>query len=107
MPSFKISIDAQSSDEAAYLNGSKRASKMQLQPDKGGEGGSGIEDLLEDFIPRFTEIVEPDPVSRRMDSHDDAASIASAPADSRNLLSDHVARDQVSTLILLACHDQP
>lgn len=34
-------------------------SKLRLQSDKGGESSRSIEDLVEELIPRFTEIVEP------------------------------------------------
>lgn len=98
MPSFKISIDSQN-HEAAYLNDTRHAFKMQLQPDKGGEGGSGIEDLLEEFIPRFTEIVEPEIDSIQKHSRD-IASLASTSADSNIMLIDHVEQEEVSTFTI-------
>lgn len=59
MPAFKINVETRPAETATYANGSRHPSKFQLQPDKGGEGGNDIEELIEGLIPRFTEITEP------------------------------------------------
>lgn len=87
MPAFKVNLEARPADGAAYTSGSHHPSKFQLQPDKGGEGGNDIEELIEGFIPRFTEILESALPSTSADMSTAALSAVLTGRDSRT---DHV-----------------
>ena len=89
MPAFKIHVEARPAEATAYAKASYQSSKFQLQSDKGGEGGNGIEDLIEGFIPRFTEIIEPLPPSAEADV--DVAELSQASR--ANGTTDHVQQE--------------
>lgn len=95
MPTLRVNLAEQLAGQAPYTSGSS-SSKMKLQSDKGGEtAGRGIEDLLEDLIPRFTEIIDP-PQSHSQDS--EVLPNASTSNGDKSYLdaSDHVLLDKVS-----------
>ena len=77
---------------------------MKLQSDKGGELGNGIEDLLEDFIPRFTEIVESAPLLL-LDDEPPATAHSNGSMDKSYVdSSDHVLEKVRSCLHVCARH---
>lgn len=94
MPTLRVNVAEQLASQAPYASGSS-SSKMKLQSDKGGETGRGIEDLLEDLIPRFTEIKET-PQSHSQDG--EVLLNASTSNGDKSYLdpSDHVLLDKVS-----------
>jgi len=58
MPTVVVDMRSQGTSASSYQTST--TSPSSIRPDKGGEGYSntGIEQLLEDLIPRFTEITD-------------------------------------------------
>lgn len=85
MPTFKVNLATPGHAS------STTSSKFHLEPDKGGEGGNGIEELVEGFIPRFTEIVEHPDTALLVEVAPAAVEtlLPSIPANGRPSLSDH------------------
>lgn len=92
MPAFTVNLQAGHAGHVPYAG----SSKLKVQADKGGELGNGIEDLLEDLIPRFTEIMEPTP-SHLQDAEPPSASFTGVLDTTSLATPDHVLEKVSST----------